>query len=298
MKRRRALVLAIAGGMALALVLAGLQPADAAERVRVIVSERGFEPEVIEVTEGELVELTLVYGDTHLAEDNPHIVFLEGLDLESPELSRAHPEVTVRFTAERSGRLRFKCTAYCTGHDRLQAGSLRVRPAAGAGAVPAVATQLQLLAAPPDVPGAKAAMRAQLTDTEGEPVEGVLIRFEQQATLVKSGWAPVGKGRTDGRGVVLIEFAPFGDAVRVPVRAIFEGSARHQSAQAEAALELPAVTSWWAPSGEVRVPLVGTWLLWFIIAAVWLTFAYVVYQVVTLPEPRAAAPDFRRRQPR
>lgn len=295
--KRAPLMVVAAGAMALVLSLLVL-PARALERVRVVVSERGFDPAVVEVTEGELVELTFVYGDGHLPQDNPHRIFIEGLDLESPEISRARPEATVRFTAERSGRLRFKCTAYCTGHDRLQDGYLSVRSAAAVGSAPAVATRLELLAAPPDVPGAKAALRAQLFSADGQPVEGVLIRFEQQAALVKTGWAPVGSARTDPRGVALIEYAPFGDALRVPVRAVFEGNVRYQAAQAEVVLELPALVSWWAPPEEVRVAIVGTWLLWAVVAAVWLTFAYVAYQVFTLPEPRAAAPELRRRPPR
>jgi len=287
--KRAPLMVVAAGAMALVLSLLVL-PARAVERVRVVVSERGFDPPVVEVTEGELVEITFVYGDSHLPQDNPHVIFIEGLGLESPQISRARPEVAVRVTAEHSGRLLFKCTAYCTGHDRLQAGYLRVRPAAATGAVPAATTRLQLLAAPPDVPGAKAALRAQLSSDDGQPVEGVLVRFEQQATLVKTGWAPIGGARTDGRGVALMEYAPFGDAERVPVRALFEGTVRYQAAQAEVVLELPALVSWWAPPEEVRVPIVGTWLLWAIVAAVWLTFAYALYQVFTLPEPQSAVP--------
>ncbi|MBI3975562.1 MAG: hypothetical protein HY334_04140 [Armatimonadetes bacterium] len=295
--KRAPLMVVAAGAMALVLSLLVL-PARALERVRVVVSERGFDPPVVEVTEGELVEITFVYGDSHLPQDNPHVIFIEGLRLESPQISRARPEVAVRFTAEQSGRLLFKCTAYCTGHDRLQAGYLSVRPASAAGPVPAVATVLQLLAAPPDVPGAKAALRAQLSSDDGQPVEGVLVRFEQQAALVKTGWAPVGSARTDPRGVALIEYAPFGDALRVPARAVFEGNVRYQPAEARAVLDLPALPSWWAPVAEVRVPVVGTWLLWLVVSAVWLTFAYVAYQVFTLPEPRAAAPELRRRPPR
>ena len=82
----------------------------------------------------------------------------------------------------------------------------------------------------------------------------------------------------------------------MPVRAVFEGNVRYQAAQAEVVLELPALVSWWAPPEEVGVPIVGTWLLWAVVAAVWLTFAYALYQVFTLPEPQSAVPGSRYRR--
>jgi hypothetical protein len=273
-------------------------PADAAQRLRVVVSERGFDPAVVEVTEGELVELTLVYGDDRNKDDNPHIIVIEGLGIESPVISLANPEAAVRFTAERSGRLRFKCVAYCHGHDRLQGGFITVRPALAAGTASAAAARVELVAAPPEAPGAMAALRAQLSAADGQPVEGVLIRFDQQATLVRTGWTAVGRVRTDERGVARLEFRPFGDALRVPVRAVFEGNVRYQPAEARAALDLPGLASWWKPPAEVRIPIVGVSLLWAVLAGVWLTFAYTLYQVVTLCERETDVPGTRHKRHR
>jgi len=280
-----------------AVIVPGLSalPAFAAQQVRVVVSQRGFEPAVIEVTEGELVELTLVYGDDPHQADNPHIIVIEGLGIQSPVISLANPQATVRFTAERSGRLLFKCVAYCTGHDRLQSGYIQVQPAA-AGASPAVPTRLQLVAAPPEAVGAMAALRAQLSAAGGQPVEGVLIRFEQQATLVRTGWTVIGRVRTDDRGVARLEYRPFGDALKVPVRALFEGTVRYGPAEAKAALDLPGLATWWKPPAPVRIPIIGIGLLWAALAGVWLTFGYTLYQVFTLPEREAEVPGTRHKR--
>ncbi|HEV8353005.1 MAG TPA: hypothetical protein VGR24_02275 [bacterium] len=280
-----------------AVLAAAPSPVGAAQQVRVVVSGHGFDPPIVEVTEGELVELTLVYGDDPNGEDNPHIIVIEGLGIESPVLSLSNPQATLRFTAERSGRLRFKCVAYCHGHDRLQEGYVNVRPptAAGSAQAAAAATALQLVAAPPEAPGAMAALRAQLTSA-GLPVEGVIVRFDQQATLVKTGWTPIGRVRTDDRGVARLEYRPFGDALKVQVRAVFEGTVRYGPTQAAAAVDLPGLATWWKPPAAVHIPVIGIGLLWAVLAGVWLTFGYTLYQVFTLPEREVEVPGTRHKR--
>jgi plastocyanin len=255
---------------------AAAQGAGDVYRVRVVASERGFDPPVVDVPEGQLIELTFVYGDTHLHEDNPHVMFIEGLNIESGEISRSKPETTVRFTAEKSGRIRYVCKLYCTGHERMQDGILNVRPiGAGGGAAVAQPVNLRMAASSPDVVGARVLLRAELGTTDGTPLEGITVRFEQQATLVTPGWVTLGTARTDGRGAATLEYLPFGTPGDQPVRAVFEGSARYEPAAAAAMLKVAEVLPAWHAPVEPRFGDVRYWLLVAGVGGVWLTLGYV-----------------------
>jgi plastocyanin len=283
---RQAACLFLTAGLVAALAMAAPSPAEAVERVRVTVGENGFDPPRVQVTEGEVVELTFVLSEKDIATDNRHVLFLEGLNLESEELSPALPETTIRFTAETTGRILFKCTLYCTGHAAMQEGYIEVRPAGGALAPPK-ATQISLAVGNPGGPGAKAILRALLTDADGQPVEGVSVRFAQEAVLIRPGWVHLGTARTDARGAALWEYRPFGTSLAAPIRAVFEGNVRFQPSVGTGQVQAQVVARPLVEAHEVRVPVLGPWLLWTVLASIWLTFGYVIALVVRLPEPHA-----------
>ena len=78
------------------------------------------------VTLGQQVQITFVYGDTALADDNPHEISIAGYDL-TARLSKSQPQATVTFVANETGEFNFACmNEDCQGHRRLQRGFIRV----------------------------------------------------------------------------------------------------------------------------------------------------------------------------
>jgi cytochrome c oxidase subunit 2 len=80
-----------------------------------------FEPATLQVSEGELVRLTLRSTDTE-----------HGLEIKKLKVKVAVPEggdpVTVEFLADKAGTYEFKCSEYCgSGHGRMK-GRIVVTP--------------------------------------------------------------------------------------------------------------------------------------------------------------------------
>ncbi len=74
----------------------------------------------LEVEEGQEVEITFVYGDGDLAQNNPHIIAIPDYGIETGPLDRDNPEVTVSFIAEETGEVVFMCIqTTCVGHHNL-----------------------------------------------------------------------------------------------------------------------------------------------------------------------------------
>ncbi len=75
---------------------------------------------LLEVEKGQEVEITFVYGDNDVPENNPHIISVPDYDIETDILDRDNQEVTVRFTATETGEVAFMCTSpECIGHHNL-----------------------------------------------------------------------------------------------------------------------------------------------------------------------------------
>ena len=91
---------------------------------RVEVSRYGFNNSSgdfhLEVEEGQKVEVTFVYKDDDLAENNTHIIASADYGINTGPLDRNNPEVTLSFIAKESGEVIFGCIAPgCTGHHNL-----------------------------------------------------------------------------------------------------------------------------------------------------------------------------------
>jgi hypothetical protein len=260
------------------------------QRVKVLVnSHEGFDPPIVTVTQGEPVEIAFVYDDHDLDEDNPHVIFIEGLDLQTEEISRENPEAVLRLVADTSGRMTIRCTRYCTGHERLLAGYLDVRPSGGDGQATVEATQVELAVGTHDVADAPLVLRATVTTTAGDPIEGVMVRFEQETDLVDFAkfqflWVAVGAARTDEEGAAGLEYSAFGTSSEPLVRAVFDGTSRYLPATGTAELSLSPLGAAPAEEAGLHVPVMGFWLIWVVLASVWLTFGYVLMQVLGIRE--------------
>ncbi len=80
------------------------------------------------VEEGQEVEITFVYGDEDLSQNNPHIITIPAYGITTATLDKENPEDTVSFTASKSGEVSFMCTLYCVGHTNLRKGSIVIQP--------------------------------------------------------------------------------------------------------------------------------------------------------------------------
>jgi len=88
-----------------------------------IASRFRFEPETVEVTEGERVRLILRSTDTE------HGFSARKLNLKVAVPKTGEP-VTVEFVADKAGTYEFKCSEYCgSGHGRMK-GRIVVTPRA------------------------------------------------------------------------------------------------------------------------------------------------------------------------
>ncbi len=82
---------------------------------------------VIEVDQGQLVELTFVWANQTYPEMQEHIIALDGYKLESDKINATNRESTIKFIADKPGTFGFQCTEICVAHGSLQKGSLKVR---------------------------------------------------------------------------------------------------------------------------------------------------------------------------
>jgi cytochrome c oxidase subunit 2 len=89
----------------------------------VVASRFKFEPEMLQVTEGEHVRLTLRSTDTN------HGFTIKKLNVRVA-LPKTGEPVTVEFVADKAGTYEFKCSEYCgSGHGRMK-GQIVVTPRA------------------------------------------------------------------------------------------------------------------------------------------------------------------------
>ena len=98
-------------------------PPSTPRALEMVASRFKFEPETLEVTEGERVRLTLHSIDTE------HGFSVRKLNLKVAVPKTGEP-VTVEFVADKAGTYEFKCSEYCgSGHGRMK-GRIVVTPRA------------------------------------------------------------------------------------------------------------------------------------------------------------------------
>ena len=124
-------------GAGAGLLVAGLQGEPPQERTVVIrASKYAFSPHVLRVNRGDYIEIRLE------AEDVTHGFYLEGYDIDAkvrpenptiwlrrPSESEEYEEVDViRFTADRTGKFRYRCSITCGYMHPFMQGELIVEP--------------------------------------------------------------------------------------------------------------------------------------------------------------------------
>jgi plastocyanin len=274
-------VLALATLFAL-MPLVGIRLAFAEEqpvKISVKVGESGFEPGTIEVSSGQLVEITFIW-DSPNRPNEEHIIVFEGMKLESEKITKDHPQTTVKFVATTPGTFGFKCDIECDLHDALQKGILKVKAGGGT----AAALQPSTLSVSPTGVAVKAEtvkVSATLTDKEGQPIPRVEVTFYTPKTFLgNEGLVEIGVGKTAPNGQVNLTYRPTTtEARKIVVR--FEGGGVYDAT--ETTVDVPGSRLFGLAKAETHVSLQGLrdWAPFGflgIILSIWAAFAFMLFQ--------------------
>lgn len=250
------------------------------KQIVIDVSQHGWNNDpnaIFTVEEGEPVEFVFNYGDGDLSIDNPHVMMIEGTNVESGQLNRANPKQVMRFVPEKTGTFSLQCKITCTGHGNLGSGRIRV-VAAGSGGAQPLETAIALVTVPPKAAGELAEVRAKVTTATGAPVEGVTVDFSVRTTFVISEWMPVGQARTGPSGEAVLRFRPNrgGDQT---VRAYYAGSGRYVGAEKTLNLAVPEMQPVYNQPDGLHIPGFGFWLLWLIVGVIWATYLLIFFNL-------------------
>ncbi len=99
-------------------------PADSVKEFQITASRFAFDPETIEVTEGDQVRLTLRSADT------THGIAIPELQVKA-KIPKGGAPVTTEFVASKPGTFVIKCSEYCGPGHKKMLGSLVVAPKGG-----------------------------------------------------------------------------------------------------------------------------------------------------------------------
>lgn len=263
-------------------------------QLRVEVSYRGWNGSrdfTIDAQEGQQVEITFVWADTAVP-DNAHRIRIKGYDLVTPILDIDNREYTLKFIADKTGTFELMCEWRCEGHkEALDKGALVVNgradtggesdPGAGVGPQPA---NLTFDPGATSIETGPIVLTAALVDENQQPIVGAPVRFFLSKSFAGTkGEMELGIVETDASGVASLEYAPTlsGDYVfsaRFPGQGLYGEAEQVQQvtvtgmapAYFVADKGLDAIRDW-APAA-----------LFGLLAAVWSTFGYVLYQVVRI----------------
>lgn len=255
-------------------------------KITVKLTDSGFDPSVIEVEQGKSVELTFVWS--HVVYPNEeHIVVIPGYKLESDKIDSAHKEMTLKFIAAQSGTFDFKCDVECDTHDILQNGLIKVKPSSGGGTA---ALQPSKLVVDPVsgvlLKGRTVSLSAALQDKDGKPIPKAEVRFyTEQKFLGQTGLVDIGMAKTGANGYAYLLYHPTTSVPRTII-AKFAGVGLYDATEQTISLagssqfgpqvSLDSDDSLHGLKGGARLALV------FVIAGVWLTFGFLLYQALSI----------------
>jgi plastocyanin len=213
-------VAAGAAGQVRASGLADTTPVDA----QVQITDTGFQPATVNVTQGVEVHLTFVFAEKAFPDDS-HTISLDGYNLDTDTIDKDHPQSTLKFIANKSGTFGFSCANQCSIHDSLQNGKLVVGGAGAGAAASFTPTTLSLKPSTYATAGGPILLTALLADAKGAPVSKATVTFYEDATLGStSGQMEIGTARTDGNGVAFLYFQPTLDDPQQTITAKFGGA--------------------------------------------------------------------------
>lgn len=170
----------------------------------VIVSRYGFNGTAgsfsITVQQGDMVKITFVYGDNDLAVDNPHAIMFDGYRIQTVNIGKSNPSVTVDFVADVSGTFNFYCYIPCLGMENLL-GHLIVTPTQNQ----RIPTTLNLAVSNLNPESTAFQIKATVVDENGKPMGGVPVTFYENTTF---GTLFLDTVPTDSLGVAVLNYEP------------------------------------------------------------------------------------------
>jgi hypothetical protein len=260
--------------------------------IRINVTDSGFAYNgqsgdiTIEVEEGALVELTFVWAHEAYVLDE-HIITLEGYGLESDKIDFHNRETTIRFIANRPGTFTFTCTVQCDSHDYLQNGHLHAaRSGLESQSAAFTPTILEMSPSSWVATGRLIVLTTTLRDTDGAPVPRAEVRFNLEAEFAGvEGPMEIGRARTDADGVAFFNYQPTLNLRQHRITAHFDGMGIYDESQH--GVQIDGIGE--PPSAHRPVPLgleaIRPWApaaLLAVVIVIWMTFAYVLYQVYAI----------------
>lgn len=253
-------------------------------KVTVKVTDSGFVPTTVTISQGQAVELTFEWAHVSRPTEE-HIIVIEGYKLESEKIDKAHTTSTVKFIATKVGTFAFSCDIECDIHSSLQNGQLKVT-AGGAGSAALTPSKFEI------DPVANISVRddhiivtATLKGGDGKPIAKADVAFlvEQQFVGTTS-LMKVGAARTGPTGIAQLVYLPREtEPEKMVVR--FEGLGVYDAT--EAIIQLPGSQLFGPPSrstgsGILELKTGARFGLVIVIAAVWGAFAFILYRAWSL----------------
>lgn len=235
----------------------------------------------IEVQEGQEVVITFVYADDPSI-DNQHIIYIGGYKIQTKILSKDNLEDTIKFTANKTGEFPITCIDECTGHQNLQGGILAVLPATGSGPESKSIVILALDAPDHTETGQPLTLAALIKDELDKPVAGSFIKFFVESNFFVNELMDIGEVVTDEQGLAKIDYTPNQPGV-LRVVARYEVGSGLEPLEAERTINVTGNSNSFYQT-RVGIQFPHSLLLWMVaivivLAGVWSTFLYVLYQV-------------------
>ena len=258
--------------------------ADDAVKLTVKVTDAGFEPATVTVSQGQLVELTFEFAQTAYPDDE-HVFTIDGYKLTTDKIDKNHKTATVKFIATKVGVFPFSCDIECAIHEPLQTGQLKVTAGGGAGAA-LTPTKLQIdPVANIAVRGDRVIVTATLKAVDGEPIPKADVTFLiEQQFVGTAGLMEVGTAKTGAAGVAQLVYRPREtDPKKMVVR--FSGQGIYDAT--EAAIQLPGNQVFGPPPKTAGSDILdlkrgAKFGLIIVIVAIWGTFAFILYRAWSL----------------
>lgn len=250
---------------------------------RIEVTKNGFngtsEELRIEVEEGQEIEIIFEYIDD-TSFDNQHIIYISDYNTRTDVLGKDNPEVSLEFTANKTGVFYITCILNCTGHNNLRGGNLLVFPASGLVTMRDVTLDLD---APDQAEtGQSLTLTALIKDEFEKPVKDYLVRFFIKSDFFVNSLMEIGEEVTDEQGLAKIDYIS-NEAGVLQIVARYEVNNGLNSVEAEREVDVTG------NSEPIYQTLVGIQfpnglLIWMmalvaILLAAWSTFIFVLYQV-------------------
>lgn len=249
---------------------------------KVQITDAGFQPSTVNVTQGAQVDLTFVF-DQQAFPDDSHMIALDGYNLETDLIDKAHPQSTLKFIADKPGTFGFSCALQCSIHNAMQNGKLVVGTA-GAGAASSAAsfttTTLTLKPSTYATNGDPILLTALLADDKGSPVSKANVTFYEDATFGgTTGQMQIGTGRTDNNGVAFLYFRPTLADPHQTITVKFDGAGVNAASTATihiAMVQNPPPAYVTEPVGLAAIRTVAPSIFEGVIALVWGILALVL----------------------